>query len=131
MKLSRASTYALHAVAYMAEIDEDQATASHIIARERGISEKFLLKVLKPLVTARILHSIKGPRGGYRLARPAQDISLLDVLEAVDGPLQGEAPDGDLRNNSNRKLNAICRQLAELMRRQLSKHKIVELNGRD
>jgi Rrf2 family protein len=112
----------------MAQLDDNQATASHVIARERGISEKFLLKVLKPLVTARILHSIKGPRGGYRLARSAREISLLEILEAVDGPIRGEAPDSPVRNHVSRNLESICHQLADVLRRQLGKLKVAELN---
>src|SRR5947209_18252368 len=91
MKLTRASSYALHAVVYMAGQKQDKPVASHHIARARGIPERFLLKVLKPLVSARVLHSIKGPNGGYRLARSASDISLLEVLEAVDGPIRGRS----------------------------------------
>src|SRR5881394_3883336 len=87
MKLSRASSYALHALAFMAgEKDNTRPVASHHIAAARGIPDRFLLKILKPLVSARVLFSVKGPHGGYRLARKAEEISLLDVLEAVDGP---------------------------------------------
>ena len=64
MKLTCASSYALHAVAYMAQQKTDRPVASHKIAQERGIPERFLLKVLKPLVSARVLTSIKGPNGG-------------------------------------------------------------------
>src|ERR671929_1285530 len=92
MKLTRASSYALHAVAFMASQKHDRPVASHHIAHARGIPERFLLKVLKPLVSARVLHSVKGPNGGYRLARSASDISMLDVVEAVDGPIRGQAP---------------------------------------
>ena len=82
MKLTRASSYALHAVAYMAQQKNvDKPVASHKIAEERDIPERFLLKVLKPLVTARVLVSIKGPSGGYRLARPAADINMLEIVE--------------------------------------------------
>src|SRR5579884_3535069 len=92
MKLTRASSYALHAVVYMAAQGEDKPVASHHIAQARGIPERFLLKVLKPLVSARVLHSVKGPNGGYRLARPASKISMLEIVEAVDGPIRGQAP---------------------------------------
>ena len=93
MKLTRASSYALHAVAYMAQQKaQDKPTASHNIAAARNIPERFLLKVLKPLVSARVLLSIKGPNGGYRLAKPADKISMLEILEAVDGPIRGMAP---------------------------------------
>src|SRR5215475_15835610 len=99
MKLTRASSYALHAVTFMASQKHDRPVASHHIAHARGIPERFLLKVLKPLVSARVLHSIKGPNGGYRLARPANDITMLEVLEAVDGPIRGLAPPN--QNNSD------------------------------
>src|SRR5581483_8942418 len=92
MKLTRASSYALHAVAHMAATGEDRPVASHHIAKARGIPELFLLKILKPLVSARILRSVKGPNGGYRLARPAAKITMLEVVEAVDGPIRGTAP---------------------------------------
>jgi Rrf2 family protein len=94
MKLTLASVYALHAVAYMAEQKHDRPIASHIIAEQQGVPERFLLKVLKPLVTAEppVLMSIKGPNGGYRLARPASEITLLEIIEAVDGPIRGQAP---------------------------------------
>src|SRR5262249_61412760 len=90
MKLTRASSYALHAVAFMAQQKNDKPVASHNVAKARGIPERFLLKVLKPLVSARVLLSIKGPNGGYRLAKPANEISLAEVLEAVDGPIRGQ-----------------------------------------
>src|SRR5260370_27929927 len=92
MKLTRASSYALHAVVYMAAQKQTKPVASHHIAKARGIPERFLLKVLKPLVSARVLHSVKGPNGGYRLARAASDVTMLEVVEAVDGPIRGLAP---------------------------------------
>ena len=69
MKLTLASRYALHAVVHMAGLKKNDPVASHLIAEVHGISDRFLLKVLKPLVSAQILISVKGPNGGYRLAR--------------------------------------------------------------
>jgi Rrf2 family protein len=134
MKLTRASSYALHAVVYMAaQGKKDQPIASHIIAQKRGIPERFLLKVLKPLVSAQVLLSVKGPNGGYRLARPASDISILEILEAVDGPIRGYAPSGIDNNNSalQRKLEQICSHSADTVRKQLGRIKLTELSGRD
>src|SRR6266446_3555643 len=133
MKLTRASSYALHAVTYLVTLKKEQPTASHIIAEKKGISERFLLKVLKPLVSARVLFSIKGPHGGYRLARPANEISMLDVLEAVDGPIRGHAPTGqdDPTNPLNRRLEQICSQSAEAVRKHLGKIKLSELSGKE
>src|SRR5262249_58423147 len=92
MKLTRASSYALHAVAYMAAQKKADPVASHVIAQDRGIPERFLLKVLKPLVSAQILLSIKGPNGGYRPAPAAHDITILEVAQAVDRPLPRHPP---------------------------------------
>ena len=133
MKLTRASSYALHAAAYMAGQRKGSPTPSHLIAQKRGIPERFLLKVLKPLVSAGLLYSVKGPHGGYRLARPAADISMLDVLEAVDGPIRGNAPMGhdDPRHPLNRKLAHICDDAAEQTRKQLGKVKLADLAVRD
>jgi Rrf2 family protein len=130
MKLTRASSYALHAAAYMAQQKKEAPIASHKIAEQRGIPERFLLKVLKPLVSARVLLSIKGPNGGYRLARPPGDISVLEIIEAVDGPIRGQSPlDGGNSNgaNLNNKLENVCNQVADQVRKQLDKVKLSEL----
>jgi Rrf2 family protein len=135
MKLTRASSYALQAVAYMANQKkgkEDRPIPSHTIADERNIPERFLLKVLKPLVSAQILLSIKGPNGGYRLARQASDISILDVVEAVDGPIRGAAPlnPGQSDHGLHRRLDLVCSQIADQVRKHLARVKVSELATR-
>src|SRR5581483_10664270 len=92
MKLSRASSYALHALAYMAGQPPDKPVASHHIAEARGIPERFLLKVLRPLVSARVLLSLKGPKCGYRRLKARKLITLLEGVDAVGGPIRGDAP---------------------------------------
>jgi Rrf2 family protein len=130
MKLTRASSYALHAVAYMAAQKSDRPVASHKIAAERKIPERFLLKVLKPLVSARVLQSIKGPNGGYKLQKAPADISVLEVLEAVDGPIRGVAPVIEESNGPlNSKLENICKQTADLARKHLEKIHVSDLVG--
>ena len=132
MKLTRASSYALHAVVYMAAQKQNKPLASHHIARARGIPERFLLKVLKPLVSARVLHSIKGPHGGYRLARSASDVTMLEVVEAVDGPIRGQAPLAQIEGDGqlDRRLETICNQSAGQLRKQLQRVCIAELAGK-
>jgi Rrf2 family protein len=123
MKLSRASTYALHALEYLAAHGQDAKVASHHIAQARGIPERYLLKVLGPLVSAQVLRSLKGPNGGYRLARPASKITMLEVVEAVDGPIRGLAPlsqeAGHNGGGLDPRLEAVCDQAAALLRRRL------------
>jgi Rrf2 family protein len=130
MKLTRASSYAIHAVVYMAQQKSDKPVASHKVADERGMPERFLLKVLKPLVSAGVLRSIKGPNGGYQLARPISEVSLLEIVEAVDGRLRGQAP-FDAKSNTalNGKLTDICNQSAEAVRKTFEKVRVSDLVG--
>ena len=82
----------------------------------------------KPLVSARVLFSIKGPHGGYRLARKAEEISLLDVLEAVDGPILGQAPLTEEGSGPlNHRLEAVCKQVAGQVREHFEKVPVSEL----
>jgi Rrf2 family protein len=131
MKLSRASSYALHAVAHMAAEGEGRLLTSRHIAQARGLPENFILKLLRPLVSAQILRSVKGPNGGYQLARPASKITVLDVVEAVDGPLRGQTDlVGEGADALNRRLEAIWCDAIDHVRRQLRKVRISELAGK-
>ena len=128
MKFSRAVEYALEGLVYMAQHGGNRPLASHITAQARGIPELFLLKLLKPLVSAGVLRSVKGPNGGYRLARRPQDISLLEVVEAVDGPLQGQVSfEGEGSGGLEKRLRAICDEAAGLVRRQYARVRLSDL----
>jgi Rrf2 family protein len=129
MKLTRASDYALHALAYLAAQGGERPVPSHIVAEAQGIPERFLLKVLKPLVSAGVLRSVKGPNGGYRLARSAKDVTILEVVEAVDGPIQGSAPlsEGRKSDRLDGRLSQVCEEAAQLVRRQLARVRVAEL----
>jgi Rrf2 family protein len=134
MRLTRASMYALNALAHLAHLREGEGPplASHAIARARSIPEKFLLKTLKPLVAAGILHGDRGPHGGYRLAKPPAKVTLLEVVEAVDGPLRGEAPfaaEGAAGKALDAGLQGVCERLADLTRRRLGKVRLSDLAG--
>jgi Rrf2 family protein len=132
MKLTRASIYAIHAVAFMAAQKQNLSVPSHQIAKARGIPERFLLKVLKPLVSARVLVSMKGPNGGYRLARAATQITMLEIIEAVDGPLRGQVSfmAGKGEERLDRRLETICTQIVDQMRKQLQKVHIPDLTSK-
>jgi Rrf2 family protein len=92
MKLTSASVYALRALLHLARHGSGGPVASHTIAAAEGLSERFLLKALAPLVKSGVLRSERRQGGGYCLARPARRTTLLEVVEAVDGPVRGEAP---------------------------------------
>jgi Rrf2 family protein len=63
-----------------------RAPTSHI-AREKQIPPSFLAKIVSQLSVAGVVQTSRGARGGVSLARPAEDISLLEVIEAIDGPI--------------------------------------------
>jgi Rrf2 family protein len=112
----------------MAAQKPNRPVPSHIIARAQSIPERFLLKVLKPLVSSRVLYSVKGPNGGYRLARPGSAISMLEIVEGVDGSVRGQAPLNQEKGGPlNHKLDTICRQCAEKTRLQLERVKLADL----
>ena len=85
MLASRASEYGMQALVYLQENAQDGYVSVKHIATQRGISPSFLSKVVKQLVEKGLLSSQKGPGGGVRLGRPAKDIRLIDVVEAIDG----------------------------------------------
>ena len=90
MKMSTTTQYGLMAVGYIARNStgpKDTVMAKNIAAKY-GIGWEYLLKVLQLLVRANVLRSKRGPRGGFTLARPLSEISMLDVIEAVEGPMR-------------------------------------------
>jgi Rrf2 family protein len=130
MRLSHTSTYAVHALAHLATAGPDRRLMSYDIARARGISEGYLHKTLRRLVSAQLVRSLKGPNGGYRLARPAAKISLLEIVEAVDGPLRGEAPVwGPDQGGLDARLQEMCEEVAGLVRRRLGRVRLSDLAG--
>jgi Rrf2 family protein len=132
MRLSRSSTYAVHAVVYMAQKGNGKLITSHDIAKGQGMPERFLVKLLRPLVNNRVLMSLKGPNGGYRLARPASSISLLEIVEAVDGSIRGFSPfaGGKQTGGLDNRLEKVCNDAAQQLRDHLSKVSISELAAR-
>lgn len=77
--------WALHACALLACVPPGKALPANRLAEYHGLPAAYLAKHLQQLSGARILESTKGRVGGYRLARPANDITLLDVVEAIEG----------------------------------------------
>jgi Rrf2 family protein len=87
MRPSTSTKYALLAVGYIAQHKEKNLVLSDNVAKEYGIPLEYLLKIMQQLTKYQILRSKRGPRGGFSLARPLSKITLLDVIEAVEGPI--------------------------------------------
>ena len=87
LKLVRADDYAVRAMIHLACLPEGSTALRSEIAEAQKIPGSFMAKILRRLVRARLLHSSRGVKGGFCLAKPASEISMLDILEAIEGPL--------------------------------------------
>jgi Rrf2 family protein len=87
MQITRQADYAVRAMVYLAQLEPDQRAATGKIAQEKSIPPSFLAKIVSQLSVAGLLQTSRGARGGVSLAKPAAAISLLDVVEAIDGPI--------------------------------------------
>lgn len=90
MKLSRASTYAFYGLSYIASQQSGRVVPLSEIHQYYKVPEKHLAKIFQTLVRAGILVSSRGKTGGFALARPAEQISPLDVIQAIEGPVEEE-----------------------------------------
>ena len=90
IKLSRTVAYAIQATLQLAKADSDSPVPCSRLAAQGEMPERFLLQILRNLVTHGVLKSTRGVDGGYTLARRPEEISILQVVEAIDGPLISE-----------------------------------------
>jgi Rrf2 family protein len=96
MRVSARVDYAVRALVQLAADDSAVPIKAEHLATSQQIPPKFLLEILRQLKQKKLLVSRRGPEGGYVLARPAAEISIADVIRAVEGPLanvRGLSPD--------------------------------------
>jgi Rrf2 family protein len=98
MRLSTRSEYGLRALVSLVHRQGDQPVPLRVIAEDEGISEQYLEQIFVELRRAGFVLSVRGAKGGYRLARPSQDIRVGDVIRLLEGSLapydclDGEGP---------------------------------------
>src|SRR5918993_1225231 len=95
MKLSRTVSYAVRATLQLARLESEGPVPCSRLASDGKMPERFLLQILRNLVTHGILRSTRGVDGGYALVRPPNQISLLQVIEAIEGPYDSSLELGD------------------------------------
>lgn len=98
LRLSKKSDYALISMKHLATRTDASSSSAREISESYDIPLELLAKVLQRLVRAKLLVSVQGTRGGYRLARHASSISVADVIQAVDGPVTVTACSTDDHN---------------------------------
>jgi Rrf2 family protein len=127
MKLSRTVAYAIQATLQLAQSNSDNPVPCSQLAAEGHMPERFLLQILRHLVTHGILHSTRGVEGGYTLERKPDDISLLDVIEAIEGPLTSALPAADGSAAYEGKLRKALDEITCTVRKHLEAIKLSDL----
>ena len=128
MKLSRTVAYAVRATLQLAKSDAATPVPCSQLAAEGNMPERFLLQILRSLVTHGILRSTRGVDGGYSLVRSPNEVSLLEVIEAIEGPLNtGEPLTEGMSEQSQLRLQEALRTVTDNSRRQLEAIKLSQL----
>lgn len=86
-KLSKKTEYALMALQYIASLDKGQVATAKEIAESQVIPHSLLAKILQQLTKHQLILSLQGARGGYALGRKAEEITLAQMIEAIEGPI--------------------------------------------
>lgn len=87
MQITREGDYGIRSILFLARQPFKKVSFVNEISEEYKIPRSFLAKILQKLVKAKIVRSYRGVKGGFSLAKPARDISMMDVLEAIEGKL--------------------------------------------
>jgi|GEM_PF-241021 len=87
MQITKQADYALRAMMYLAKIDSTQRASTSQIAKEQHIPASFLAKIISQLSIAGLINTSRGARGGVSLARKPEEVTILEVVEAIDGPI--------------------------------------------
>lgn len=131
MKLTKTSAQAVLALAFLHERQSDGVTQARQVAEHLAIPTESVLKILQLLTRQKLIESRLGRSGGYRLHRDADSITLLDVVEAIDGPIGGQVPLHDTQPHiarSKQLLSTICDQAAGHIRAELARVTIADLH---
>lgn len=128
MKLSRTVAYALQATLQLAQAETGVPVPCSRLAAEGKMPERFLLQILRNLVAHGILASTRGVEGGYTLDRSPEDISLLELIEAIDGPMNPTLPVNEgFSPESKLKLESAMSEVTARARRELDAVKLADL----
>ena len=88
LKLSSKCTYALRALSYFATLPEGRPENLHVVAKSQNIPLPFLEQIFSKLKKADLVNSIRGPNGGFLLAKKPKEIKLSQIIFALEGPFE-------------------------------------------
>ena len=123
MRISRAATYAVYGLRHLALQGTGRPAALAEVAQAAGLPHAHLAKIFQHLARSRLLRSTRGAQGGFMLARRPGNITLLDIIEAVDGPA---LPNGCLLTPGPCRLRGHCQVAPKLREAEASMDKILQ-----
>ncbi len=110
LSITKKSGYGLVAMTRLATLANDEVISAREIAEHFDVPVSLLMNVLKELAAAGFVESVRGARGGYRLARPAEEITLRDLIVALEGPIRlAECVRGEQGNSADHRCRIIDR----------------------
>lgn len=130
VRLTRAAEYGFRAMRYLCNQPSDEWASTQEIATAEEVPPQFLAKVIQHLVQAQLLESSYGKNGGHRLARPANEISVGDILTAIEGPIVLNRCLHNPRHcgfSSTCMMHPIWAELQDTMNEILARHTLKEL----
>ncbi len=132
MQLGKASAYAVFATIFIAKHAEDGPVQGREIADAYGIPSEYLLKILQQLVRSQVLASERGRAGGFALRKSPGKTTLLEIVEAVEGPINGELiARREIKgaNDAKQQVERVCKDIAKYTKSLLKATTIKQLAG--
>ncbi len=87
MRITNATEYAIRAVLHMGQNPNKVYTVKELLFEITDVPPKFLSKILQKLALKKILYSSRGIKGGFKIRKPLNELTLYDIVEAIDGPI--------------------------------------------
>jgi Rrf2 family protein len=131
MKMNTPAHYGLMVAGCIAENADGGWVMANTISAKYGIPVGYLIKIMQQMGKANVLSSKRGPKGGFALARPAKDITLLEIIEAADGPISTQLEIVKMTGKAQFSLNMekVCEKASEKAASILGKAKLSKMVG--
>jgi Rrf2 family protein len=133
MRLERATAYGLLALAYMAKQDATVLQQVHVISKETGVPATYLQKIMSRLARQRIITGTRGRSGGFKLAKLPKNITMLNIVEAIEGPMDpASVLNDDMvsgRDATSRRLQKWRQRLVTRLRTMLEETTLGDITG--
>lgn len=128
MHVTRAVAYAVQSMVELALAPQNRPVPCRTLAKGSAMPKRYLLQILRDLVTKGILESVPGVSGGYQLSKRADSITLFDIVDAVDGPIEPRVPhDAGLSSSVREQLLVQMTKVSATFQQQLRSVTVAEL----